>query len=473
MKALRTLLGFLVLAVLGTGTWIVIFHLDWLRPSEHEEDEGKIEAEVTVQVGKVVRATLHRTVDAYGTVVPEPANAGRPSASARLSVPMAGVIAECRCVEGQKVNKGDVLYRLDDRTAQGEEEKAAAAVVSAKASWAKLKATLRPEQILVAEAAVEKARRSADLAQRAYDRQKKLLEQDATAERKLQEAELQLVTARNELITAEQQLLLLKASPTKEELAEAEAKVVEAEKALAAARTLRAVLTVQAPLSGTLVRMRAVPGESADLTADLGEIVDLDRLVVQAIVPASALPLLKSGQKVELDFNPGDGEKHEIKHDEKHAEGLKGVLEYVSLEVDPKTDSVRARVRVPPGAGLRPGQYLKARIVVEEHENRLAVPRKSVVTDDEDQSLIALVKEGKAVLMPVHAGLREGDLVEIEGEGIQEGAVVVTAGAYDLPREAPEPKETPEAKDTPESNEKPAPKGTPEPAGTKVRIVTR
>jgi membrane fusion protein (multidrug efflux system) len=316
-----------------------------------------------------------------------------------------------------------------------------------------------------------------------HDRQKKLLEQDATAERKLQEAELQLVAARNDLTNAEQQLVLLKASPTKEELAEAEAKVVEADKALAAARTLRALLTVQAPLTGTLVRMRVVPGESADLTTDLGEIVDMDRLVVQAIVPASALPLLKPGQEVELDLNRGNGEKAREEngkmHDEKHEEGLKGVLEYVGLEVDAKTDSVRARVRIPPGAGLRPGQYLKARIVVETHEDRLAVPRESVVTDDEDQSLIALIKEGKAVLMPVHVGLRDGDLAEIEGEGIQEGAVVVTAGAYDLPREAPEPKETTEAKDKPEPKEKPEakdkpePKGPPEPAGTKVRIVTR
>jgi len=35
----------------------------------------------------------------------------------------------------------------------------------------------------------------------------------------------------------------------------------------------------------------------------------------------------------------------------------------------------------------------------------------------------------------VQVGLRDGDLVEISGDGIAEGATVVTVGAYGLPKE--------------------------------------
>jgi hypothetical protein len=35
----------------------------------------------------------------------------------------------------------------------------------------------------------------------------------------------------------------------------------------------------------------------------------------------------------------------------------------------------------------------------------------------------------------VKTGLRDGTLVEIEGEGLREGQSVVTAGAYGLPKE--------------------------------------
>ena len=36
---------------------------------------------------------------------------------------------------------------------------------------------------------------------------------------------------------------------------------------------------------------------------------------------------------------------------------------------------------------------------------------------------------------PVQVGLRDGDLVEISGDGITEGATVVTVGSYGLPKE--------------------------------------
>ena len=32
-------------------------------------------------------------------------------------------------------------------------------------------------------------------------------------------------------------------------------------------------------------------------------------------------------------------------------------------------------------------------------------------------------------------GLRDGDLVEVEGDGVTEGATVVTLGSYALPKE--------------------------------------
>jgi hypothetical protein len=35
----------------------------------------------------------------------------------------------------------------------------------------------------------------------------------------------------------------------------------------------------------------------------------------------------------------------------------------------------------------------------------------------------------------VKVGLRDGDLVEVEGVGLKEGLTVVTTGAYGLPKE--------------------------------------
>jgi membrane fusion protein, multidrug efflux system len=90
---------------------------------------------------------------------------------------------------------------------------------------------------------------------------------------------------------------------------------------------------------------------------------------------------------------------------------------------------------VPKGAGLRLGQFVTARISSEEHKDRLVVPAASVVKDPDEGAVISIVAGDRATRKAVKTGLREGDLVEIQGEGLSEGQTVVTVGAYGLPKE--------------------------------------
>lgn len=56
-------------------------------------------------------------------------------------------------------------------------------------------------------------------------------------------------------------------------------------------------------------------------------------------------------------------------------------------------------------------------------------------TLQEGGTVIAVVQGDKAAQKPVKARLRDGGLVEVEGEGLSEGMTVVTTGAYGLPKE--------------------------------------
>ena len=107
-------------------------------------------------------------------------------------------------------------------------------------------------------------------------------------------------------------------------------------------------------------------------------------------------------------------------------------LAYASSQVDAKTGAGLARAGVPVGSGLRPGQFLKVRVMCEERKDRLAVPLASVAKDATGGTFIALVDGDKAVLKPVKVGVREDDLVEVEGEGVEVDKAVVTEGAYGL-----------------------------------------
>jgi len=162
------------LVILAAGAAAALILTKSLKPKAGEEEE--VFTDVAVHVGKVTRATLRRYVSAYGTVEPQPPGDGVAAAGAYVSAPVGGILAEIKCVEGQAVPRGALLFRLDTR---------------------------------LAEVAVAKAAKTLQAAEQTFERQKKLLAADGTSQKSYQEAELQLNTARSELAAAQTELSLL------------------------------------------------------------------------------------------------------------------------------------------------------------------------------------------------------------------------------------------------------------------------
>jgi len=315
--------------------------------------------ELAVQVGNIVKTTLRRYVLAYGTVEPEPAGGGKPPASAKIAAPVVGLLAQIRCEEGLRLEKGAPLFQLDSRAVDALVAKAEVAVAFAEKNFA------RKQQMLPAE----------NVSRKLYD-----------------EAEQTLETARKELANAQ---------------------------------TQRALLRIDAPLSGTVTAVYAKIGEAVGLGSVLAELVDLDRLVVAIRVPSQEAAALKIGQ-------PADISARALPSVADAPATQRGTLLFISPQVDLRSDTVLARVSLARGGGLRPGQFVGVRIVVEERSARLAVPVESLVTR-EGASFIAVVDHDQARQTPVKPGLRDGGLVEVEGEGLREGLKVVTQGVYGLP----------------------------------------
>jgi len=306
--------------------------------------------DMAVHVGKIGRSTLHQFVSAYGSVQPEPAGPDRPAAGSEVASPVAGVLAHTDCAEGQKVARGDVLFRLDSR---------------------------------LAEVAQDRAKKNLAYADRTFERQKKLLAAEGTSQKSYLEAELQLNTARSDLAEAE---------------------------------TCLALLRIQAPLSGTVVKINRKPGEAVELNSVLATIVDLDRLVVAVNVPRREVSQVKVGQPTEIEA----------------AGAASSRVVFVGSSVDEKTDTVPVRITIPQGSGYLPGRFLSVRIVTAEHAGCLAVPVAALVADTlaGDTGEIVLLDGDKAVRKPVKIGFREGDLAEVEAPGLSEGQAIVTTDAY-------------------------------------------
>jgi len=236
----------------------------------------------------------------------------------------------------------------------------------------------------VAEVVLLKAQKKLKFAEQTYERQKKLFKADGTSQKSFQEAESQFNTAQSELSAAQTQLSLLQ---------------------------------IAAPLTGTLVQLNAELGQSVESNTTLAEIIDLDRLVVAVNVPSREAPLLKLGQPVELGLEAS----------------ATGTLTFISKNIDPKMDTILVRASIPATIEFHPGYFLNIRIICDEHRDCLAVPEESLISSKGEGSWIMIVQGDKAIRKPVKDGLRERGLVEVEGEGLTEGMIIVTEDAYSLP----------------------------------------
>jgi multidrug efflux system membrane fusion protein len=343
--------NWIALILLIAAGLAVAFLILKAKPGGAEEGE-EVEADVAVHLGTIQTAILHRLITAYGKVEPEPAMAGGIPADSEIASPTAGIVARVECIEGQRVGRGTVLFRLDSR---------------------------------VAEVALEKAKKARAFAEDNFERQKKLLPVEGTSKKAYLEAEQQLNAARGDLSAAETDL---------------------------------ALLNVTSPLSGTIVKINSEPGEAVEANTVLAVVIDLDRLVAAVHVPSAEGAGLKPGQPVRFENNEAAG-----------------AVMYVGAQIDEATGTLPVRISLPAGAGFRPGQFLSVRIISEERAGCLAVPEAAAIADavGGETGAIVLVQGDKAVRKAVKLGLREGGLVEVEGEGLKAGLAIVTEDAYAVP----------------------------------------
>lgn len=206
----------------------------------------------------------------------------------------------------------------------------------------------------------------------------------------------------------------------------------DAEQALQAARAdlrniqmQRELLRITAPLAGTVTVCHFKVGEAVTPSVPLVEIIDLQRLNISIRVPSMEAIAVRLTQPVDINASDIVSNNDTSEH---------GQVTFIGSQVDPLTDTLLVRASLPSDSLLRAGQLVSVRIRVEERVNRLAVPIDSVVIKD-DTAYIGLVNGDRAKQQVVKVGLRDGDLIEIQADGLQEGMTIVTKGVYSLPAE--------------------------------------
>ncbi len=397
--------------------------------AEADEDPDNSKNEIPVHVAKVTVVTVHKYLEGFGTVAARPARGTNPTGTsggaaggASLVSPVAGVAAKVVAQVGQRVQEGDVLIQLDDRLAASMEESARGALTQAQASLKALLATPRPEQLAIADLAVQKSQTAADFAQKNFDRAQKLAAAEGIAAKAFQQVANDLATATSDLATAKQQLLILKNTPTPEDVAQENAKMAQATAALKSAQTQRQLLQITAPISATVAAVSVNPGEAVDTAKVVVQLVALDRLCIMALLPADQLPAQPTGLPAQILVGDADAGVIEAK------------VSAVSPQIDIRNGSILVTLDLAADTPLRPGQTVRTRLIVDEHKDALVVPRSAVATDENGDSVISVVEGDQATHKSVKLGFGENGLIEVIADGLKEGTTVVTAGSYGLPQ---------------------------------------
>jgi len=293
--------------------------------------------------------------------------------TAEVKTEYSGVVTEVKVTQWVKVTRGTPLALLDAR-------EAVAGAGSARAAG------------LQAEVAAQRAGRELERT------------------RKLKEAGLATQQALDEAATAE-------------EAARAGVAAARAQQAMAETRLQKAVL--RAPIDGVVAERNVDVGdyvENMGSPVPMFRIVDARVLELVASVPSARTAALQVGQPLVFTSDALPGRE------------FRGKVSFINPTADEASRTVKVKAEVPnQAAELRPGLFVKGRIVIGHRAGVLAVPRAALVSWDPTgrTATVFVVEGGTAHRRSIQTGVVAGDSIEVAG-GLQGGQEVVTRGAFNL-----------------------------------------
>jgi len=447
---------------MGAGILIAGVGASLLR-SEPAEEAPAAATEVapsqTVTVADVDRERVTEYLEATGTVAAFDLLPILPQESGLQ-------IVEVLVDEGDYVEAGQVLARLDNSTltaqldgARAEARSSVSAIERARADARQAEAGVRQAEadlartragVAQAEANADRARASiaqADArlqqAEREYERFRSLAEDGAIGQQEADFRFTDLLTAREEYNKAIEDAQVAEANiaAARADVVSAQARVASSQAtAQAAASNIDSAIaaqdgadanarqvanqvdntTIVAPMAGTIVTRNARVGnvKSSMSTTPLFEIVADGRLELRVNIPETQIENIAVGSTVN------------IRSDADSRIDLRGTVRQIAPSVDATTREATVEIDLPPSQYLRPGMFLDAEIATGVRQG-LTVPAKAVLPQPDGSTVVYTVNaDNIASATPVELGALTGDGTRFAiASGLEIGDRVIVEGA--------------------------------------------
>lgn len=185
-----------------------------------------------------------------------------------------------------------------------------------------------------------------------------------------------------------------------------------AENRLESARVRFEYAHIKAPFSGVITSRLVDPGENIGVGTRLFVMADTQPLLLSMYLPEAEARHVRRGQAVFIrpDTDPG-------------AE-FRGEILRIAPEVDLRTGTVKVTAQTH-GAGV-PGSFVRVKILTDTHQDVLAIPRRSLVSDAGDR-YVFIAAADTVRRVEVQVGYEDESHAEITA-GLSHGDTVVTAG---------------------------------------------
>jgi len=268
-----------------------------------------------------------------------------------LAFEIGGRISSLEVKTGTQVKKGEVVAHLDDALDKATRDVRAHELDAAKADLALLQAGSRVQDIRAAKAELDAAQANEDVLAREVDREKRLVASGASTGSRLDDLAGQLAHAKGERQAQQQRVSALASGARVEEVARADARVAEAEDAVAVADRQLEKHVLKSPIDAVVLDRYPEVGEVLQPGAPVLSLVNRTRPYADVFVPVSDMPKVKLGAPIALAV---EGDPREVA----------GTVErvYPQLEFTPRfVYSPRER----------PNQLMRVRVRLDDKEGRL------------------------------------------------------------------------------------------------------
>lgn len=217
-------------------------------------------------------------------------------------------------------------------------------------------------------------------------------------------------------VTAGDLLISLDDAIARAEFAQARANLDLAEKNHQRAQMLfqRGASNAQA-LDEAQSQLQASVGDYLSAGQNIVNLEVLDPLKVDFRIPQKAVAQVRLGQTVEITLDTYPGER------------FRGEIYAINPRLDEagRSQAIRAHIGND-DRRLRPGQFVRVSVILEERPNALVIPEEAVMPQG-DKLLVNLVVDGQVERREVTLGKRFDGLVEVR-EGLQGDETIISAG---------------------------------------------